>query len=338
MSNRKHISAGFIVDVGGEVGWGHYMRSHALAIELISGGVEVDFHTIGSIDRSPEDGFIVSSNGRDKLATIEYLSQKVNILVLDLYEFTSEVVNRAAIFPVSVCIDDTSSELFKCDLLVNPNLNSNFTHRMGKQTTYLIGGNHIILRQQFDHVPKRNCNREASHLFVAFGGTDPANLTQEITDILKRINHTQVQKITVLVGDASTQKKIKKQTRNDRRFLVIHNTKNVCALLREADIGIIAAGTMLYETAVTGLPCLVVSINESQKREALAFAENDAIIYLGDAQSLNKEKLLDGLNQLENLNTRQKIVKKCQSLIDGKGRIRVANKILELAENCLKEL
>lgn len=314
------------------------MRSQALAIELISRGVEVNFHTTDSIDRSPGEGFMVSSNGKDTLSAIEYLSQKVNILILDLYVFTANVVNRASLFPVSVCIDDTSSELFKCDLLVNPNLNRDLTHRMGKQTTYLHGGNYIILRQQFDHVEKRNCSRDASHVFVACGGTDPMSMTQEITDHLKRINPTQVEQITVLVGDASAEKKIKKQTKNDRRFRVIHDAKNVCELLRESDIGIIAAGTMLYEAAVTGLPCLVVSINESQKIEALAAAGNEAIHYLGDARALNKEKLREGLDQLENSKTRRTMAKKCKSLIDGKGRMRVVNKILELAEKSPKEI
>jgi spore coat polysaccharide biosynthesis predicted glycosyltransferase SpsG len=337
MSNKKHIKAGFVVDVGEKVGWGHYVRSRALALELISRGVEVDFHVLGAFAGSAEETFMVSSNGTDTLSTIENLAQKKDILVLDLYEFSSDVIERSSGFPVSVCIDDTSSARFNCDLLVNPNLNSTFTHKIGQLTTYLKGGDHIILRQQFNDAPKRVCNRNISHVFVAFGGTDPANLTQAVIDMLKIIHFNQVQKITVLVGDAKIQQKIKTRIKNDGRFQIIHNADNVCDLLQAADIGIIAAGTLLYEAAVTGLPCLVVSVNESQKREALIFKRNDAIYYLGDATHLSKKNLVDGFISLENLSTRQKMATKCQALIDAKGRSRIVDQMIELAENRLKE-
>jgi hypothetical protein len=47
--------------------------------------------------------------------------------------------------------------------------------------------------------------------------------------------------------------------------------------------------------------------------------------------------LLAGLNQLANLSQRQKMAKKCQSLIDAKGCIRIVDQILKLAGNRLKE-
>ena len=337
MSDKKHIKAGFVVDFGEKVGWGHYIRSRALALELISRGVRVDFHALGDFVGSVEESFIVSTNGADTLSTIENLAGETDILVLDLYEFSLDVVERFYTFPVSVCIDDTSSLQFKCNLLINPNLNDTFNHKIGKQTTYLNGGDYIILRQQFDNVAKRKCKQNASHIFVAFGGTDPMDLTKAVIDIFKSRNFPQFQKITVLVGDSKIQQEITTQTRYDRRFQIIHNADNVCDLLQAADIGIIAAGTMLYEAAVTGLPCLVVPINESQKREALVFAEKGAIYHLGDVKSFGNEKLLEGLNQLENVRTRKKMANKCQASIDAKGRIRIVDQLLELAQNCLKE-
>jgi spore coat polysaccharide biosynthesis predicted glycosyltransferase SpsG len=292
---------------------------------------------MGDFAGSFEESCMVSSNGADTLSTIENLAREADILVLDLYEISLDVVERINTFPVSVCIDDMSSLQFKCDLLINPNLNDTFNHKIGQQTTYLNGGDYIILRRQFDDAAKRKCKQNASHLFVAFGGTDPMDLTKAVIDIFKRRKFPQFLKITVIVGDSRIQQEIKTQTRYDRRFQIIHNADNVCDLLQAADIGIIAAGTMLYEAAVTGLPCLVVPINESQKREALLFAEKGAIYYLGDVKSFGDGKLLEGLNQLESVRTRKKMADKCQAFIDAKGRNRIVDQILKLAQDRLKE-
>jgi spore coat polysaccharide biosynthesis predicted glycosyltransferase SpsG len=106
---------------------------------------------------------------------------------------------------------------------------------------------------------------------------------------------------------------------------------DVCSLLIDADIGIISAGTALYEAAVTGLPVLVVSLNESQAREARIFQDKGAAVYLGDARKLNVECLMKGLKGLTDRDERQRMAEKAQASVDGQGRKRVAEAVLELA-------
>ena len=329
MSNKSQHKIIFLADSGRQIGWGHYTRSKALADELTSRGAEVRFYLRGEIPTPPLGEHPVSILEGEITAFLQNVSPHVNTIVLDLYAFSSEILKSLEAWPVSVCIDDGNELEFHCHLLVNPNVNEEFIHRTGPSTKYLHGGKSIVLRPQFDNVPKRKCRKEAAHLIVALGGTDPANLTLWTIRLLKHKKDLGIQKITVLVGDPSIKERLTSMTSGDERFQILHGVEDVVSLLYEADVGVIAAGTLLYEAAVTGLPSLVVSLNEPQAREARAFANRRAIRYQGNYKAIRDRNWVEELRALIPWGVRQEMAKNSQLFIDGKGRGLVANAIME---------
>jgi UDP-2,4-diacetamido-2,4,6-trideoxy-beta-L-altropyranose hydrolase len=339
MGSKKWPETVFVVNTGPQIGWGHYIRSRAIASDFVSAGANVRFYVKGMTPRLSAEKYPVSVLNQDITYFLQHLVGEVQVVVLDLNEVSSEILKSLEAFPVSVCIDDGSALRFNCDLLVNPNVNGEFKHRFASRTKYMSGSKYILLRPQFDHVPERRCKRSPVHLFVAFGGTDPACLTPWVIGILKGTDQLSLERITVLMGDDESEAAIRALTHGDKRFRVLRGADDVCSLLIDADMGIISAGTVLYEAAVTGLPVLVVSLNESQAREARVFHDEGVAVYLGDAGTLNGKVLMRELKRLEAQAARQHMAKQGQSLVDGQGRERVAKAILGLAmeesEGCM---
>ncbi len=331
MSSRKGHEVLFVADAGPQVGWGNYIRSRALAGDLAAAGASVHFYVRGVMPKLSTEKSPVGILNQDVSDFLLDRAGQAQVVILDLFEFSSEILKSLEPFPVSVCINDGNDLLFNCDLLVNPNVNEEFTHHSVSRTKYMSGEKHILLRPQFEDVSQRRCKEGPVRLFIAFGGTDPAHLTPWIIRFLKGTEQLPVQRITVLVGDDGLAPAVRNLAHGDQRFHILHGMDDVCSLLKDADVGIISAGTTLYEAAVTGLPVLVVSLNESQAREARAFQDKGAAVYLGDAVTLNGECLVKELKGLTGREVRQRMSEKAQALVDGQGRKRVAEAILELA-------
>lgn len=330
-SSKKECEAIFVVSAGPRVGWGHYVRSQTLANDLVSAGVRVHFYVMGRIPQLPRGNVSVSLLGQDFSKFRKHVTGTISVALFDLYEFSSGIAASLKSFPVSVVIDDGSHVRFPCDLLVNPNVNEEFEHRLSSRTKYLSGGKHVLLRPQFDHVVPRRCKKNPDHLLVALGGTDPAHLIIPIVRCLRKGEVLSFERITVLLADRRREQALRKATRGDDRFRILYALEDVCFLLKDADVGILAGGTMLHEAAATGLPVLVVSLNEPQSREARAFHKHGAAVHLGDAALLDPEAIMGGLKKLFGKNGRQQMADKAQSLVDGQGRRRVARAILGLA-------
>jgi UDP-2,4-diacetamido-2,4,6-trideoxy-beta-L-altropyranose hydrolase len=332
---QRPIRAVFVVDAKPEIGLGHCVRSRALATELENIGVSVSFHVRGVLPKGYNEDKSAPVLG--EIGSLKDLAEQAHVVVLDLYHFSSQNMKDLRSFPVSACIDDGTRSFFECDILLNPNVNEEFDHQRAEHTRYLRGGRYIILRQQFDNVQPRRCREVASHFLVAFGGTDPMNLTPRVTKLLRDRRGFPFERITVILGDPSRSRIVKQLVRSDTRFTVVSGVNSICSLMCEADIGLVTAGTMMYEAAVTGLPTLTGSLNEPQAREARAFEEKGAARYLGDARDLRDEDLVNETLHLLSRRRRQRMAHAAQSIIDGKGRKRVADVIVETIQTKLRE-
>jgi spore coat polysaccharide biosynthesis predicted glycosyltransferase SpsG len=250
-------------------------------------------------------------------------------VIFDLPEFSPGLLESVEPPQVSVCIDDWNGLLFDCDVVINPNANREFVHRVAPHTRYLQGQSYVILREQFKGLPPRRCEEVASHLFTALGGNDCVNLILRVVHFLKRSAGSLFRKFTVVAGDGFGFQTLSEAVQGDGRFEILHGVEDMGTLFSSSDIGILASGTLLYEAAATGLPSLILSLDEPQAREARFFSAEEAAHYLGPAENLKSEMLTEGLVALTGRERRQRMADRSQSLIDGKGCKRCVDVILE---------
>ena len=161
---------------------------------------------------------------------------------------------------------------------------------------------------------------------MSFGGTARGPLLQTVISALKRSGDAFGQ-VTVFVGGGEFAHPpvggiCFKQPDSDMSLV-----------LAGADAGIIAAGTMLHEACATGLPCAVVSLGPEQAAEAAALAARGAILYLGAAEDLTVDAAAASLDELGRVNVRARLSERARRTMDGHGRVRVVDGILERVAN-----
>ncbi len=286
-----------VYDASAESGGGHRVRTEALAQALVE-----------------------KVGGRAQACSIEQLAEVAPDLVLaDLYRPKSLHGLRGPW--LLVCLDDESELEFDCDLLINPNLNEEFTHRTSARTRYLRGGEYLLLRTQFQGQGAHPIQKTLEKLLLCFGGSDPADLMARMAEWLSPSEF----EITAVLGGLRSHWPVLPAS-----WCVQRDVANMAVLMREADLGIFAAGTLLYEAAACGLPSLVVSVTEAQAREARAAVRTNAVFDLGPGASLTRDALLAALSRYRDRSLRQVLSMNAQRLVDPIGCRRIIGEIAAL--------
>jgi UDP-2,4-diacetamido-2,4,6-trideoxy-beta-L-altropyranose hydrolase len=304
------MKIGLRVEASAEIGYGHWMRTIAIGEGLRARGAECMVLT-----RSDAQTTLPRCNPDD--------AHNIDVLLADLYRPTqAELGALKQTAEALVCIDDGSPFVFDCALLINPNFG--FAHKMTPATRYMSGGAFIPLRAQFRSPPPHPIRPQIKRLLVCFGGSDPLGLTVRVASHLGKNPDARV---AIVVGPAYRDAEKLQPLVAGERYTLYRNVTDMLSLFSEADLGILGAGTLMYEAAATGLPALFLSSNEMQHREASAVAAAGAgLCRHGD------EPIGEALGALKGEQTRRDLSERARRLVDGRGAERIVQAILELGQ------
>jgi UDP-2,4-diacetamido-2,4,6-trideoxy-beta-L-altropyranose hydrolase len=253
-------------------------------------------------------------------STVESFSPaKADITILDIQDTTPTFIQELKQQSKKIISFEDKSKN-PVDLLIDCNLNTDDIEKTPPDTKTLFGLSYAVLAPEFEqlHSKKRNFPDKIQSLLVTFGGTDPHNITVDLTkhipDHLKTTIVTGFQKQNALqeFGNAH----------------VIQNVQGMARTLADHDAVFCSGGVTLHEAMCVGTPAFVISQAEHQEDKAKAAESVGAAINLGQAKSWNKNRLPEifkiGNESLEAMSTAGK---KC---IDGKGLRRVVESILSV--------
>ena len=111
------------------------------------------------------------------------------------------------------------------------------------------------------------------------------------------------------------------------------NPENVPEIISKCDLAITNGGMSSYEVAYVGLPMIIITTAENQKKNAAAWVKKGSAIYAGSYDNLSKKKLIDSFNILVNsskIRSLQCISSK--NITKGFGSDNVASKLIELMQ------
>ena len=315
---------GFVVDCGGDVGWGHFVRCHALASELRGRGCDVGLFVNGEPPPFADESAAAATG--EPSGTVGHLPppfEDVDAVVLDLWRYSDgvrEALPRAALV---VTLIDGRDPPFESDLTVDPNVSAGISN--GR--TRLSGGDYVILRPEFDQTVVRTAARVPDSLVVSFGGTDRSSLLSRVLARATSPGGAPFAQIVAVVPPAPDAD----GSRGDSMPNVSWRTSvaDMPELLLGAEAGLIAAGTLLHEACATGLPCAVVALTPDQELEARALAGRGAVLYLGSAEELTDTVIVSALTSLRDGSVRAQLSTRAREAIDGGGRKRVADALLD---------
>ncbi len=321
------------VDGNSEIGFGHLMRMKALAREFSKLGAEVIF-----LSRNPEniEGYRAlhldrqTGDEEDLLVEEMLVYMQAGMLIIDSYEYTQERLDRAGQLPLlSVYVDDLNNHPFNTDFVVNGNLYAPGLPYRGR-ARFLLGTKYLLMREEFAGIPIRLPNKGMKHVLITFGAADMENITPGILHVLKSYEHFEDLHWHVVIGPVFLNSAEIEAVTNDCPNVTLHYNPALKNLMEFCDISISAAGSTTYELAACGVPALLVIAADNQVRLAREAEQQGMALNLGWHYELDPGKLHSTLDSLINNQVlREKMARRGQELIDGRGAQRVAVILLD---------
>jgi UDP-2,4-diacetamido-2,4,6-trideoxy-beta-L-altropyranose hydrolase len=340
----------FRADASRVIGSGHVMRCLTLATALRERGAEVWFvtrelegHPFRMIEREGIgllrlDASTAMSEEADAAGTSTALrrsSLAPDWVVVDHYELgaTWEASLREQTGRLMV-IDDLANRRHECDLLLDqnelPSTPPRYEGLMPSSGQLLLGPRYALLQPSFAEARALVAPREGPvrRLFIYFGGADRRNLTDRCLDAFLALGPTGID-VDVVVSDASPDlPAIRRRAARHPNIHLHEALPTLAPLMAKADLALGACGATTWERCCLGLPALVVTIADNQRRNAAALHEAGAVEWLGDQDDVHAPRIGAALRaNIERGLTRDWSLR-CSALVDGAGADRVCAALL----------
>lgn len=281
------------VDGSRELGFGHLYRALALAQNLTA-------HELCFITRSEDDYKL----GLDFLKTHNYpileisnedeLFEKIDgyqpdIIINDILDTDQhyiEQLKQRGLFVVN--FEDLGSGNKKADLVIN-----DLYPDLYPQKNHWYGIENAILNPNFEYEsPNGEPAKEVNEILVAYGGTDPNNLTLKA---LKALEHISFQKkISVVLGPGYLMQSDIEEiiNKSEAEVQLLRDVKNMAQIMKKADLALTSAGRTVTELMSLGIPTITVCQNMREMRHNHA-SSTFGIVNLGMGTSVDPVVLAD---------------------------------------------
>ena len=312
MRNKQKIF--FRADAGQEIGYGHFIRTLALA-DMLKDDFDCVFFTQSPTEYQQKEldkvcRYIELPTDNSKFEIfLDYL-QGDEIVILDNYFFTTDyqklIKNKGSKL---ACIDDMHDKHYLADIVINHGCSDVNLFSVESYTKLCLGLEWALLRSPFLNIDNdKRRNNPYKTITVCFGGADIHNLTGKY--IVNLLENKSIEKIIAIVGDAYSFEKIqnkKLEYRSNLTAAQIVETFNV------SDVAILSASTICLEALACGVVVAAGWYVDNQKDFYKELVENKYIIPLDNLLE-QKNKNLSNATRFEgrkiNLNkTKESFVK-----------------------------
>lgn len=320
------------------LGVGHMIRQFALVEELLQrgwrvtivGDIEVEW-VLGQVQEQVE--LLPSINTDDFISWS--CDTGVDAVMIDGYEFPAKLGEglRAVGVPVMAMVDGEFGAHQVADVYVDQNLGAIDPGRPGR---WLIGPDFVLLR---DVVRSRRGQprpaAEPPRVLVVFGGTDPFAGTPVLADMLLATG-APVEIVAVAANPELTAQMEALPAGDGQSVSVVPPVGDLPGLALTCDAAVSAAGSSVWEFACLGIPTALVCVTDNQ-RLGYDAASQELCLGVGHLEALRDDPAAraEGVAALRTFvsdgTLRALMGERGASIVDGDGRVRVADALEELA-------
>lgn len=336
-------------DANEKIATGHVMRCLTIADEILDLGGKVCFIVSDkqSLSLIQDRGYkyIVTNsewNNVNLQKEYEILKQHIkntDLLLTDSYYIDNKYLNCMRGLRCKIAtFDDMFEEKKEADIVINYNIfykKFDYKNRYKKSNSILLlGEKYVPLRKQFKLVHPLFNVRDINYpkVLIMCGGGDSQNFIYNCLDYIYTSSIELFNRIDwkVVVGNYYPHmEQLGEISSKGENIAILKNVKNMAELMRNCDICITAASTVLYECCAMLLPTLFAVVAEDQKYDAEAFSKDDTMIYCGDFLKREKNVKINLVKELEFLIMNRQILQnmknKMKRLIDVDGAKRIAS-------------
>ena len=349
-------------DANPTIATGHVMRCMSIAREVMKLGQKITFlvadeHVRELIESNGYSCICMNSKWDDldlELERLILLIQEYNIdrLLIDSYYVTEHYLSELRKHTKVFYLDDLAMFPYPVDVLIKYN---NYVEKLDYHSgynwnvNYFLGCKYIPLREEFRGI-KRIFRNIVSRILITTGGADYYHVAKKFIHYLEQ--ETLLQEKTtmktkqkelldkrpydirtiqyhIIVGNFNSDREYLEELASKYPQIILHfNVTNMSEIMRNCDIAITAGGSTMYELCACGVPMITYTFADNQLLGAKGFEQLGVASYCGDIRNGELDlwrRINAAIRQYAtNQEYRFNIGSKMQSLVDGKGAIRLA--------------
>lgn len=269
-----------------------------------------------------------------------HASGGASLLVVDHYALDAvwhrqmrQVVGAIAV------IDDLPGRIHDCDILIDQNIGHGpalYADRVPAGIPVLAGANFAPVQAAFAHLRAASLERRKSVdvprvLLVSLGGADPDDVTTAVLRALRPpLGFDAVH--VVLSGIARHLAGVRDEVARHDSVTLHVDTRDMPALMAQADLSIGAAGVTAIERCVLGLPTLMVVVADNQIEAADRMADLGAVCLLGNTSDITAQSMHETLCAFvqDTAGSLRAMSNAAAALCDGQGLDRIAPALFDI--------
>lgn len=295
MTKRKIY---FRADASATIGYGHFIRSLALA-DMLKEDFDCTFFTtsptayqIGEMEKVCS---FVSLNEKTKFEDFFTHLSGEEIVVLDNYFFTTEYMNQIKGLGCKlVHIDDIHNRYFDVDMIINHGNVRSKIYDVNPDTRFCIGPSYSLLRKPFLE-PQITIAPRKGKWVICFGGSDLFNLTEKVVRALANI----ADEVVAIVGSAYNSRSSLAAI-SYVNMLTNLNAEQMAYEFSTAENVVCSASSVSYEALACGSRVFAGYYVDNQIDFYEGLVKNNLITPLGNLLKADFNTLL--LNRKEDIN------------------------------------
>ncbi|WP_218310840.1 UDP-2,4-diacetamido-2,4,6-trideoxy-beta-L-altropyranose hydrolase [Alteromonas antoniana] len=280
------------------------------------------------IDKSALTEASSGKNGNVLVATLK--KYRPRILVLDGYQLPVDLIDGAAgKLPFTVVLDDGEQRLVAyANLIVNGTtqaLDADYASQNAR-ATLCTGRQYRLLRQMFRDTPACPVEQRQG-IVIAFGGSDPAELTLPLLSALDALGSTVP--VRVITGPAYPNPERVGALSRALGYAVqhVHQCQDMASAWGSAKLAISAAGGSQFELGACFTPSILVVVAENQ-REATNNAQQEGWCETYDLNTRPLEIAEQALKLYQDNNALKEMSQAARQYYDAHGASRVTEAII----------
>ncbi len=315
-------------DASPSIGFGHVMRSVALAQYLSHQHIDVQFLTVTNDKylsaylkkQNFKTRFIshLPKNSDENVKMIlDELNDDFDWLILDSYEFKEKDHQKILQTNTHLLVLQDNPPYSQCaDLVLNHALQEKDELINGR---FLFGTKYALIRQELFQNVVRGKKRNRNILVTLGGGVFP-ELYKKIICSINLIPDFKLQ-VKILRGSVDTEEI---QTNSYHQIEILTPTLEMSPILNWADVSISASGGTSWELCFFGVIGIIGIVADNQIQIARNLDQHGIFKSIGKYQDCSEEMLAKELKKLlSNLDLIEQMRSKARELVDGKGPERI---------------
>lgn len=328
MSPKVYI----FTEQGEKCGLGHLSRCIALYEEIESRGYEPHLFLDGDLEMPTNlyksnvtfmNWWNIKSFSSNFFANVDFAIIDSYIADEELYEFISKNTKR------TLYLDDTNRMEYPDGIIVNPILSiNNLGYSKNNMKKLYYGKEYIILRSSFKGKCEKTINESVRDVLVNLGGGDSQNLNDSIIDSV--IGKEENSHFHMILPKSQYNYFLEKHSTRNLTFYNNVSGSEMNDLMDKVDVAISGAGQSTYELIYMLVPFIAVKTADNQSNNIKALSNAICNYIIVDAKAKGSvETIYEKFQCLKDSNARQKLSCKQQNIIDGNGKRRIVDLLLQ---------